>query len=155
MTCGLGLTPTCQTGNVYGQSHVQLILKKYLDAEQRRMKEVLALDQGEPWFFGEDHAPGHYHDACSVTKDSGLNEKRQDFFISSDVWRKLTPKKGTPRYMVGDQLHQIFKHRVQQRLEWLIGHEKDLTSPLFLEVLEGDPQHSTIDRTAHRCLGSS
>ena len=61
-----------KTGNVYGQTHLNLILKKYLDAEQRKMKEALALDQSEPWFFGEDHAPGHYHDDCSVTKETGL-----------------------------------------------------------------------------------
>ena len=93
------------TGNVHGHTHVNSILNKYLAVEQKKMKEVLALDQSEPWFFGEDHAPGHYHDDCSVTKTTGLNQQRKDFFTSNNCWRKLTPKKGTPRYMVGDQLH--------------------------------------------------
>ena len=42
------------------------------------------------------------------------------------------PKRGTPHYMVGDQLHHIFKGRVHKRMEWLIGHEKDLTCLDFL-----------------------
>ena len=111
------------TGNVHGSSHVDLILNKYLVAEVPKMKEVLALGPKEPWLFGDDHAPGHYHGDCSVTKATGLIAWRKEFFTSNNGWRKLTPKKGTP---LGDQLHQIFKHRVHNRLECLLGHQKDL-----------------------------
>jgi len=123
------------TGNVCGSTHVDLVMKKYLGPESARMKRALSLDEGAPFFYGEDHAPGHYHDNCTVTKRNDLNAERKEFFTSVNAWRKLTPKKGTPRYMVGDQLHQVFKHRCHKRLEWLIGNSKDLMHLRFVKDL--------------------
>jgi hypothetical protein len=86
-----------KTGNVHGATHVDLVYKKYLAGEFRNMKQALCLDESQPLFYGEDHAPGHYHDQCSITGRSGLCAERKEFLTSVNGWRKLTPKKGSER----------------------------------------------------------
>ena len=43
------------------------------------MKTVLQLPEDAPWFYAEDHAPGHYHDNCSVTKEKNLCSVRKEY----------------------------------------------------------------------------
>ena len=63
-----------ETGNVYGRSHVDDVLKGYVGPEVLRMKQALALPPDAPWFYCEDHAPGHgcftFH--CLSLVDCGL-----------------------------------------------------------------------------------
>ena len=123
-----------ETGNVDGATHIDIVYNRYLKTEVPKMKEMLGLDQSEPWFYGEDHATGHYFDKSKCGR-RGINNQRQQFFKSNNGWRKLTPKKGTPRYMVGDQLHHVFKVRVHKRLDYLMGVQKDLKKCKEMEDL--------------------
>ena len=116
-----------QTGNMYGTTHAREFLPNFVGREVSRMKRVLQLPEDSPYFYSEDHAPGHYRDQCSVTGDSGLNEIRKTFFTRTNGFRKLVVKNGTPQYMVGDQLHHIIKKWIHDALDKLKGDEKDLT----------------------------
>ena len=42
-----------------------------------------------------------------------------DFFTETNGRRKLTPKKGTPRFGVGDQLHYWIKNLIHKELDRL------------------------------------
>ena len=74
---------SCRTGNVYGSSHVEHIYEQYLQPEQLRMKVACALEEDEPWFFGEDHAPGHIGWNC--TGASNLNTKLNMYIYICDL----------------------------------------------------------------------
>ena len=73
---------------MYGATHAKEFLPDFIGPESRKLKTMLQLRASDPYFYGEDHAPGHYHDNCSVTKETGLNAIRKDFFLVTNGHRK-------------------------------------------------------------------
>ena len=112
-----------KTGRVYGTTHVEVVLKKYIKGEAKTLKESLSLEESSPWFYGEELAQRHNEDTCSISGREGLNELRNQFFRSSNGRRMFAAKKG---YMVGEQLHNLFKQRVQTRMDELTANCQDL-----------------------------
>ena len=103
-----------KTGYMYGATHAKEFLPQFIGPESRKLKTLLQLRPSDPYFYGEDHAPGHYFDNCSVTKETGLNAIRKDFFMKTNGHRKLTPKRGTPRFGVVDQIHSWIKDLIHE-----------------------------------------
>ena len=79
-----------KTGNMYGATHAKEFLPQFIGPESCKLKTLLQLRPSDPYFYGEDHAPGHYHDNCSVTKETGLKAIHKDFFLATNGHRKLT-----------------------------------------------------------------
>ena len=117
-----------KTGHMYGTTHAKEFLPNFIGPEASKLKTLLQLKDTDPYFYCEDHAPGHYHDNCSVTQDTGLGAIRKEFFVRTNGHRKLTPKCATPRFGVGDQIHGWIKSLIHKELA-LLGemNENDLT----------------------------
>ena len=108
-----------------GSTHTHKFLPEYIASEAKQMKKILQLPDDAPYFYCEDHAPGHYHDGCTVTKEQGLCAIRKKFFRDTYGWRKLSPKKATPRLGVGDQMHGGIRDEIHKELAQLAALSKD------------------------------
>jgi hypothetical protein len=125
-----------KTGNMYGTTRAKEFLPNFIGPEASKLKTLLQLRETEPYFYCEDHAPGHYHDNCSVTKETGLNEIRKAFFVETNGYRKLTPKRATPRFGVGDQIHGWIKDLIHKELARLGAMtDNDLTKMADISLL--------------------
>ena len=137
---------------MYGETHATEFLLKLICPEAKKMKTMLQLPEDAPYFYAEDYAPGHYNENCSATNTTGMNDVRKQFFVDTNGHRKLTPKKGTPRFGVGDQMHGWIKDRIHKQLAKLGAmSENDLTKMPATNLMRRGG-HFVSSKAYKRCL---
>ncbi|CAE7245510.1 unnamed protein product [Symbiodinium sp. CCMP2456] len=80
-----------------------------------------------PLYASEDHAPCHVGDADTVTKATGLQQRRREALVQARLLRHLVPLNGTPDFCKNDQVHDILKKEFAARLQELSLRARDFS----------------------------
>ena len=75
-----------------GSTHANNFLPEYIASEAKQMKKILQLPDDAPYFYCEDHAPGHYHDLLGPTAGKPANQRTSDQATTSVWLAGISPK---------------------------------------------------------------